>query len=475
VLFPTITFAIFFMVVLPISWLLMPRPARWKIFILAASYFFYGYWNSTFVLLIVASTLWNWTLGGAIWRSQSDTIRRTWLAIAVTGNLAVLGYFKYYNFFLSSATNLLNRTGLDVSPTIVAITLPVGISFFTFQALSYVIDVYRRETEPVRLMEFAVYLSFFPQLVAGPIVRASEFLPQLREHHDPRRIDATRAFFLIFLGLFKKVVIANFLATEIVDPVFGSPDQYSALENAVAVYGFAVQIYADFSGYTDIAIGIALLLGFRFPQNFDAPYTSTSIQDFWRRWHMTLSRWLRDYLYVPLGGNRNGATATYRNLMLTMVLGGLWHGAAWTFVVWGAIHGGFLSFEHWRRQNRLVRGAPEPSDTLWARTRRRIITFNIVCFAWVFFRADSFQNAFDVLSRIVGGWGEPSPLVTRSVLAAIAIGLGAQYIPKDAMGRAMALFSRFSPVAQGVTLGFGLLLIDSLGPRGIAPFIYFQF
>ena len=474
-LFPTVTFALFFAVVLPLNWLFMPRPARWKIFILAASYFFYGYWDPIFILLLAGSSVFNWTMGAVIHQAQADLVRRTWLAIAVIGNLGLLCYFKYYDFFLSSATNLLDRVGIGISPQIVAITLPIGISFFTFQALSYVIDIYRGSTEPVRLMDFAVFLSFFPHLVAGPIVRASEFLPQLKERHDPRRIDGTRAFFLIFIGLFKKVVIANFLATEIVDSVFGSPNQHSALENLVAIYAYAVQIYADFSGYTDIAIGLALLLGFRFPLNFDGPYTATSMQDFWRRWHMTLSRWLRDYLYIPLGGNRGSGGATYRNLMITMLLGGLWHGAAWSFVAWGAIHGGFLSLEHWRRSLRVARGEAEPADTVVTRTARRILTFHVVCFAWVFFRAENFQTAYDVLGRLVSGWGNPSPLVTRSVLLVIALGIGTQYVPKDVLGRVMATFSRFSPVAQGVALGFVLLLIDTLGPSGVAPFIYFQF
>jgi D-alanyl-lipoteichoic acid acyltransferase DltB (MBOAT superfamily) len=362
-----------------------------------------------------------------------------------------------------------------VSPQIIAITLPVGISFFTFQALSYVIDIYRRNFEPVRLMEFAVYLSFFPHLVAGPIVRAAEFLPQLRERHDPRKVDASRAFFLIASGLFKKVVIANFLATSIVDRVFASPGRHSGIEALFAVYGYAVQIYADFSGYTDIAIGLALLLGFRFPQNFDAPYTARSLQDFWRRWHMTLSRWLRDYLYIPLGGNRRGRLFTYRNLMLTMVLGGLWHGAGWTFVVWGGIHGGALAFEHWRHEERIARHLPEPDDTLSRRVVERLVTFHIVCLAWIFFRADSFANAWDVLTRVLFHWGGPATLVTPWVLLAIAVGICSQYIPGRALSHAMAQFSRLSPVAQGVVLGFGLLFINVLGPRGVAPFIYFRF
>jgi alginate O-acetyltransferase complex protein AlgI len=474
-LFPTVTFAIFFMIVLPVSWLLMPKPARWKLFMVAASYYFYGYWNWRFILLLVVSTLGNQLFARLIHRSDDDRLRRIFLGAAVAMNLGVLGYFKYYDFFVSSAQNMLRDVGISVAPDLVAVTLPVGISFFTFQALSYVIDVYRRNFEPVRLLDFAVYLSFFPHLVAGPIVRAAEFLPQLRERHDPRRVDAGRAFFLIAGGLFKKVVIANFLATSIVDNVFASPGRHSGYETLMAVYAYAVQIYADFSGYTDIAIGLALLLGFRFPQNFDAPYTARSLQDFWRRWHMTLSRWLRDYLYIPLGGNRRGRLLTYRNLMLTMVLGGLWHGAAWTFVVWGAIHGGVLAFEHWRHEERIARGLPEPDDTLMRRVADRFITFNIVCLAWVFFRADSFSNAGAVLSRVLFHWGGGAALVTPWVLLAIAVGIASQYVPTRAIATAMSEFSRLSPVIQGVVLGFGLLFINALGPRGVAPFIYFRF
>ncbi|HYU67270.1 MAG TPA: MBOAT family protein, partial [Jatrophihabitantaceae bacterium] len=373
------------------------------------------------------------------------------------------------------------RLGLGLPSEVVSVTLPVGISFFTFQALSYVIDVYRRTFEPGRLLDFMVYLSFFPHVVSGPIVRAAEFMPQLKERHDPRKVDASRAFFLIFTGLFKKVVIANFLATEIVDIVFASPKQHGSVELLVGVYAYAVQIYADFSGYTDMAIGLALLLGFRFPQNFDRPYTATSLQDFWRRWHMTLSRWLRDYLYIPLGGNKKGKRRTYRNLMITMVLGGLWHGAAWTFVIWGTIHGAFLCIEHWRRSRQQVQWSTDEAPSRIATLRRvwlqRFVTFQIVCLAWVFFRAESLDNAVDVLARIFdpSHWADAAPLVTGGVLLAIAVGIGEQYIPTGLIGRAVARFSMLPPVAQGLVLGFALLLTNTLGPRGVAPFIYFRF
>ena len=476
-LFPTVTFAIFFMIVLPVSWLLMPRRRRWKLFMLAASYFFYGYWNWRFCFLIAASTIGNQIFATAIHRADTDRRKRLLLTGAVAANLGVLAYFKYFDFFVTNATNTLDKLGLHISPEIVAVTLPVGISFFTFQALSYVIDIYRGTFEPGRLIDFAVFLSFFPHIVAGPIVRPAEFMPQLKERHDPRHVDSSRAFFLIVIGLFKKVVIANLLATQIVDAVFASPNQHSSLEVLVAVIGYAVQIYCDFSGYADMAIGIALLLGFRFPQNFDSPYTSTSIQDFWRRWHMTLSRWLRDYLYVPLGGNRSGKWRTYRNLMLTMLIGGLWHGAAWTFVVWGAIHGTFLCLEHWRRSRRATRGLPDPPDTRVRRVGARLITFTIVCFAWIFFRSESFATAEQMLGRLLDPayWLDPAPLVTVGVLLAIAAGILEQYVPRETWGRLMARFSRLAPVAQGLMLGASLLVINTMGPRGVAPFIYFRF
>jgi D-alanyl-lipoteichoic acid acyltransferase DltB (MBOAT superfamily) len=476
-LFPTITFAIFFVVVLPTSWLLMHRQLHWRLFILAASYFFYGYYDWRFCFLLGGSTIVNQFVARRIHASDRDGVRRAWLAAGVVANLGALGYFKYYDFFVSNATNLLARLGLGVSPTIVAVALPIGISFFTFQAISYIVDVYRGTFEPRTLLEFAVYLSFFPHVVSGPIVRAAEFMPQLRERHDPRRVDSSRAFFLIFIGLFKKVVIANFLGTNIVDIVFANPKQHGSLEVLVAVYAYAIQIYADFSGYTDMAIGLALLLGFRFPQNFDGPYTATSVQDFWRRWHMTLSRWLRDYLYIPLGGSQKGRWRTYRNIMITFLLGGLWHGAQWTFVVWGGIHGGFLSYEHWQQSRQEAAHHHRSPDTARRRLYRRLVTFNIVCLAWVFFRADSFANAADVLTQIFNPahWDQAAPLVTGGVLLAIAAGLVEQYIPRDAFARAMSWFSRLSPAAQGVALGFVLLLTNTMGPRGVAPFIYFRF
>jgi alginate O-acetyltransferase complex protein AlgI len=472
VLFPTATFAIFFIVVLPLSWLLMPRGERWRPFMIAASYVFYSAWDWRFVFLLAFSTVWNQVFAVGIHRSADRTRRKFLLAAAVAGDVALLGYFKYYDFFVSSTHNLFTVVGVDVPLEVRSIVLPVGISFFTFMAISYVVDTYRGDWEPVSLGKFATYLSFFPHLVAGPIVRPHELIPQFDAPRDPRYLDTSRAFFLIGTGLFMKVVIANHLATSIVDDVFGAPSQHSSLEVLVGVYAYAVQIYADFFGYTNIAIGVALLLGFRFPQNFDAPYSAVSIQDFWRRWHMTLSRWLRDYVYIPFGGNRGGRLFTYRNLMLTMLIGGLWHGAGWTFVAWGAIHGSALVGERWWRERpRFV----ERQSTALRRAWHRFATFQVVCFAWIFFRADSFADAWDLIARLFTAWGEPSPLVTGGVLAAIAVGIGTQYLPSRVPLSLMARFSRLPVPAQAAVLSVALLVTHSMGPEGVAPFIYFQF
>jgi D-alanyl-lipoteichoic acid acyltransferase DltB (MBOAT superfamily) len=459
-LFPTVTFAVFFLIVLPTSWALMRKPRIWRVFILAASYVFYGWWDWRFVFLLVASTVVNHVLAVAIHRCRTIASRKGLLTLAVGFDLGILAYFKYSDFFLSSFDNVAGTSWLT------NVTLPVGVSFYTFMAISYVVDTYRGELVPASFARFAVFQAFFPHLVAGPIVRASELLPQLETPRDPRRVDTSRAYFLIVSGLFLKVVIANHLSAHIVDDVFAAPNDHSSLEVLVAVYGYAVQIFADFCGYTNIAIGVALLLGFEFPQNFNSPYAAVSLQDFWRRWHMTLSRWLRDYLYIPLGGNRKGSLMTYRNLMLTMLLGGLWHGAAWTFVVWGCIHGVGLCVERatgWR---------PHTRAQIWF---GRVLTFHIVCLAWIFFRATSFGNARDVIARLFDAWGQSSPLVTTSVVLAIAVGIVAQYVRPTAVGSLLSGFGRLPVVAQAAAVAVALTLINTLGPTGVAPFIYFRF
>jgi D-alanyl-lipoteichoic acid acyltransferase DltB (MBOAT superfamily) len=573
VLFPTIRFALFFAVVLPASWVLMPlagrtpdgAPAdddqpwlaptallalaavlgplapwdgptalrvvgwlaalglgglavvrwldlaglvRWNVFMLVASYVFYGAYDWHFVAVLAGSTAVNQALTTRLHRTRQDRGRRVLLVAGVTANLGLLAWFKYKGFFLESASGIFAPLGIDITPPARSVLPPVGISFFTFQALSYLIDTYRRRIEPSPLLDFAVYLSFFPHLVAGPIVRAAEFLPQLRTPRDARRVDTGLAFWLIAAGLFKKVVVSSYLADAIVDPVFRIPSQHQAVDTLIGIYGYAIQIYCDFSGYTDMAIGLALLLGFRFPQNFDAPYTATSLQDFWRRWHMTLSRWLRDYLYIPLGGSQRGPRRAYVNLFLTMLIGGLWHGAAWTFVVWGALHGGYLAAERWWTSRPAPPPRPTPVEPVtepvtgsdgsdgsgpvavldrlrtWQATRPpvsptrrawtgRIATFHVVCLGWVFFRAPSLTEAFAVLRRLLSpGLGQGVNLV---VVATIAVFLATQFVPADAVGRAQAAFSRLAAWQQGLLLAGFILFTSALSPTGVAPFIYFAF
>ena len=513
-LFPTITFAVFFLLAFIGNWLLMPRQRLWKPFILIVSLVFYGWWDWRFVLLLALSAAANQFFALWIAGMRPGAGGRKWaLAAAVAANLGVLGWFKYYGFFVTSVVNFLDALHLNADLPLLRIVLPLGISFLTFRVLSYVIDVYRGTLRPASLLDFSVYVAFFPYLAAGPIARASEFLPQLNGPRDPRSVDTARAFFLIFGGLVKKMLIADYLATHIVNGVFTTPGQYSSLEVFVGIIGYSVQIYCDFSAYADIAIGVSLLLGFELPDNFNAPYTATSVQDFWRRWHMTLSRWLRDYLYLPLGGSRNGRTRTYVNLMLTMVLGGLWHGAGWTFIFWGFLHGGAMIVEHARVERRKDRALlvqrqrqqlaaafegvagpealPESPGESPAKAAAplleydrlpwhgsvwpRLGTFAFVTFAWIFFRSDSFGAATSVIARLFQGWGSIGAAVTPGVLLAIVAGIGVQYVPRSVWQRGEAGLSILNPAVQGVILAVGFMLLDVLGPVGPATFLYFKF
>ncbi len=551
-LFPTIDFAVFFLVVFTGSWVLRPRPRQWRWFILLSSCVFYldifrnkdevsifsvtvpvvtaliavsalvsvaiqravtrdpdadatepmspvalaapflvfigivavtrqlyalyptpadENWRNLYLLLGVAFV--NQTFATSVFASLGPGRARTpasrWLVrLAVVVDLSFLFFFKYWELFRSTFN-------LPFQP--LNLVLPLAISFFLFQAISYVIDVGRGELRPISQLDFTVYLTFFAHLVAGPIVRVSEFHPQLSARADPRFVQSSEAFMLVFRGLVKKVVVASYLA-QMVDPVFALPANYSGGQVLLATYAYAIQIYADFSGYTDIAIGVALLLGIRFPQNFDAPYSAASLQDFWRRWHMTLSRWLRDYLYIPLGGNRRGEVRTYVNLFLTMVIGGFWHGANWTFVVWGAIHGGGLAVERrikeaWARRERPL-GVPRPVVVAiqW------LVTFHVVVLAWVFFRARDFANAFDVLGRIFVSSGAPFTITDVSVAVvgiAVVLLLLSQFVPPDVPRRIAVLFGQFPPLLQIVGVAAALVVIDAFGPEGVAPFIYFRF
>jgi alginate O-acetyltransferase complex protein AlgI len=474
-LFPTIDFAIFFAVAFTVNWLLNPYPGPWKLAMIVLSYIFYGWVGWSYCLLLLATTLISHVGGRAIVAAPTERARRLGLGASCVALLGMLGWFKYYGFVSVNLDNVGHALGIGHVMPLLQVALPIAISFYTFMALSYVIDIYRRQLEPARPLDLALYLSFFPHLLAGPIVRGGELLPQLRVRRDPELVDYSRALWLIMAGLFKKVVISSYVASAIVAPVFTSPTQHSALEAIFAAWGYAVQIYCDFSGYTDIAIGLALLLGIRFPINFDAPYTARNLQDFWRRWHITLSRWLRDYLYIPLGGNSGSEAKTVRNIMITMVLGGLWHGAAWTFVAWGALHGFGQAVGHVRRRSRVRRGRPAVADgpvRVWV---QRFLTFQFVCIGWVFFNSSGISGALAVLGRMLNAWGKPSPLVTPLLVVVVLGTLASQYVPTLSVARLQATFSRQRTEVQVGLLAFALLGITTFGPAGVAPFIYYRF
>jgi D-alanyl-lipoteichoic acid acyltransferase DltB (MBOAT superfamily) len=462
-LFPTVQFAIFFPIVLTLSWLLMPKQRLWKPYILAASYVFYAAADPRFCLLLGGITVAN-QLAAVTIHASEDERRRKWIcAAAVAFNLGSLAVFKYYGFFTQNVGDLLDSFGLGMPLPLLSIALPVGVSFFTFQAISYTVDVKRRVVEPASLMDAAIYLSFFPHLVAGPIVRAREFIPQLATARDPNHVAVGAGLGLVGLGLVKKVMIADYLGRVVVDPAFGVPQAYGGPDLIFAAYAYAAQIYCDFSGYTDIAIGLALLMGFVFPQNFRSPYRATGFRDFWRRWHMTLSRFLRDFLYIPVGGNRKGRLRTYVNLMVTMVLGGLWHGASWTFVLWGAFHGTGLSVEHaWGGRVRFP---------VWLRW---FVTFNLVVFAWILFRSPDLDLFWSYVTGMLSTG--PLTLVTFPAVLALAAVIGLQLVPERTSQGIEFGIERLSPALLAVGLAALILVVGATVPsQGVPPFIYFQF
>ncbi|HEX4998194.1 MAG TPA: MBOAT family O-acyltransferase [Terriglobia bacterium] len=472
-LFPTVEFALFFVVALAVAWELYRFPEWHKRFLLVASYVFYGFWNWLYVpLLLVISLIAGW-VAQRIERTEDEALRKRWLIRGIAACLAALVYYKYTGFILTTAFGIWGIFGVPPAAPIAIPLLPIGVSFFVFHAISLLMDVYRRKLRgPVHMEDALLYVAFFPQLIAGPILRASSFLPQLRVMRNPETIRVNRGLMLIVAGLFKKVIISNMLATRLVDPVFLVPQSYARWDTLLAVYGYAAQIYCDFSGYTDIAIGCALLLGYRFPRNFNSPYTATDPQDFWKRWHISLSSWLRDYLYIPLGGSRGTPRRTMINLMITMLLGGLWHGAAWTFVIWGGLQGAYLAIHRlWAStKSETIQNLRETEGWTWI---SRILMFHAVCFGWIFFRAPTFEIAFSILRNLsVAG---AATLLTGPVLLVLVLGLAGQYQPRRWRKGIEGELARWPAFARGAALAAAVIGIELLGPSGVAPFIYFQF
>lgn len=470
--FNSLQYAIFLPLVLVLYWTLRRRRSQ-NVLILAASYLFYGAWDARFLALMAVSTLTDYAVGVRLGRTQDARHRRLLFVVSLTVNLGILGFFKYFDFFTESAVRLLEAAGVQANAPTLRILLPVGISFYTFHGISYTFDVFRDQIRPTRnLLDFACFIAFFPQLVAGPIGRAHIQLPQFENDRARPSGNAVRsALVLILLGLFKKIAIADALAPY-VNEAFSSPGSAGALELLVAVYAFALQIYGDFSGYTDIARGSSRLLGIELIRNFEQPYLSRNVAEFWRTWHISLSTWLRDYLYVALGGNRGGRARTYRNLLLTMLLGGLWHGAAWTFVVWGGLHGFFLVAHRavaGRRPAGLTVPRWSPGDLV-----PTLLTFHAVCFAWIFFRAPTLRSALSVLEGIVTlRSGTPGPdLLVLLAFAAAAVAL--IDLPQRNRASETALLE-WHPVSRGVAYAAMAVAVLVFSGGTPVPFIYFQF
>ncbi len=488
-IFTSSSFWLFFLILLAGYSIVYRKIFLRNFYLLIFSLFFYYKSGGFFLILLIMVIIIDFFCGLLIHRSGKKFARRFFILLSIVSNLGILAYFKYADFiitsvndlfgtdflvydFLSAYSNTLLGTTFDFS----SIILPVGISFFTFQSLSYTIDIYRRKISPVKsILDFGFYVSFFPQLVAGPIVRASEFMPQLYNHFSLGKREFSHSIFLISKGLIKKIVISDFIAGSFIDRVFEMPDAYSGFENLMAVYGYGLQIYCDFSGYTDIAIGVALLLGFRLPLNFNSPYKAAGLTDFWRRWHISLSRWLKDYLYISLGGNRNGKFRTGLNILITMLLGGLWHGASMRFLIWGGLHGtGLIISKGW---SRLTSGRIKTGSL--SRGLSVFLTFQFVSFAWIFFRATDMNNVSLMLNQIFRHFSPESysNVITAFTNVFLLIGIGYlfHFLPEKVKESYRGFFIRIPvPVQMLMLLAVAMMLYQMRTPS-IVPFIYFRF
>lgn len=436
--------------------------------VLFSTYFYYKS-SGVFFLLLVASVIVDYNLARWIEQAEDKRTKKILLFWSLVANLGTLAYFKYTNYFV----DLFNQaSGEQFGPY--DIFLPVGISFFTFQSLSYTIDVYRGQLKALdNIWDYAFFVTFFPQMVAGPIVRAVDFLPQIHRPLFVSREDFGRGVYLICAGLFKKAIISDYISVNFVERIFESPQVYSGLENLFGVYGYAMQIYCDFSGYTDMAIGIGLILGFHFPPNFNSPYQSLSITEFWQRWHISLSTWLRDYLYIPLGGNRKGRVRTYINLMLTMLLGGLWHGAASRFIIWGALHGLALAVERWWKETF------GPGKGLLRKALSGLLTFHFVCFCWIFFRAENLDIVYSMLHQIAFDFRPeifPDFMTGyATVIFWMTLGYGLHFLPASTERWGERAVTALPLAFKALLITAVVVLVMQIKSAEVQPFIYFQF
>src|SRR3954463_7758367 len=472
-LFNSLTFVVFFVVVLLAYWNMRDWDNR-KNLLVVASYLFYGAWNPPFAALLFATTALDFYLGRKMGKVHTPAERRLWLVISVAVNLSMLGFFKYGNFLLENFQWVLARGGIQYKPPHLDVFLPIGISFYTFHSLSYTLDIYRGVMRPTRsLRDFTLAVSFFPQLVAGPIVRAGDFLPQLERPPQPQQGRFLWGLFLMTLGLFEKVVLADTMLSGAADRVFGHGGPVAALDSWTGVIAFAGQIFFDFAGYSTCAIGAALCLGFHLKDNFRFPYAAIGFSDFWRRWHISLSTFLRDYLYIPLGGNRSGAARAMVNLIIVMFIGGLWHGAAWTFVVWGLLHGSYLALE--RLTKAFIKEAPW-MENFAVKLLIGLTTYLAVLVAWAYFRAPNFESAGRLLQGMIGGHARPDAiLATREILQVGIVTfflLLAHWALRDtSLEAAVARLPRWAVTATWFLMACAIILTQGSSNA----FIYFQF
>jgi len=499
-LFNSPLYGVFLVATLVVFWILRRNRLARILFLILASYGFYFYgtyddarekdfrlevgaleigpgaWAALCLGIIFVGSSLDFAIGRALGRIQHQGKRRALLLVSIFYYLGVLALFKYWNLAADSFAWAAHQAGWEVNVTHLRLILPFGISFFTFETMSYTIDVYRRHIEPAdRYLDYLLFVCFFPHLVAGPIVRPKDMLPQFRVLPKADAEMQSRGLWLIATGLAKKIVIGDYLATNLVKRVFENPERYSSLELLIGVYAYAVQIYSDFSGYTDVALGSSLLFGYKLPTNFDQPYTAVNLQDFWHRWHISLSTWLRDYLYKPLGGSRGPAWKTYRNLMITMVLGGLWHGAtSWNFVIWGALHGlvlaGTRMWQRWREK----RGAPR-APGLPGRVIGVLLTFHFVCFAWIFFRAPTFAHARVFLARM-GEVTTDTTHLTKEIVALVVVAMVIHFLPRKWTDWVREnAFVRSPAVVQGIVLAAAAVGLHFAAQLKATPFVYGQF
>jgi alginate O-acetyltransferase complex protein AlgI len=469
--FNSLTFVVFFALVLAMHALPLPWRTK-KINLLVASYLFYAAWNPPFVLLLWISTIVDWYAAQGLVKARRQAVRHAWMLISVIANLGMLVYFKYGQFFLDNFVALLGAAGVQWHPAQQDIVLPVGISFYTFATMSYTLDVYLRRAAPAtNLLDYALFVTFFPHLVAGPIMRPTELVPQFAE---PRKASGDQLKFglaLMTLGLFNKVVLADTFLSDAAERVFDADKAPGLLDAWLGTLAFSGQIFCDFAGYSTTAIGAALCLGFAMPDNFRFPYAAVGFSDFWRRWHITLSSWLRDYLYIPLGGNRHGEARTYAALMMTMLLGGLWHGANWTFVAWGGLHGLYLAIE---RALRKRFSSYRPGPVLFVVLG--LLTYTLINVTWVFFRAKSFGKAWDVLRGMSGFNADAKPILATYYIVSVSLIVAAIVFVHWLMrNRTLeSVLARAKPAALGAiwaVMAFAIVISQGSGNA----FIYFQF